>query len=286
MLGRRLPHQCARGLAFRLGVLGRLNGTLHTGRGKQELSQNLRQTLVGAFYGTNTVWANADNLKPWSGEVTPRAKLLGNKGRITGWRGIRVGEARKPGPYTMAGSSASAAGNDPNSAVAYGRTVRSEESKATDLRGGNSGTNADRPQGRSAESVGQPTGEVRWDANRVWKQLQGEAVAQSEARYSRFRNLRPFFPMTDGVALEAGGRTADGPDGDEDWWDEHCVSDGRCWEILEDALGPAPGGTTPASHEGEWKHIEEQARRVEGGGPPPRREEAMAPRPEELATEK
>ena len=37
------------------------------------------------------------------GVVLPLVALLGDGGRLLGWRGYRVGEASNPGPYTVGG---------------------------------------------------------------------------------------------------------------------------------------------------------------------------------------
>ena len=81
----------------------------------------------------------------------PLACLRGSGGRIFGWRGIRVGEARKPGPYTVGGSSASAAGSEVSRAEArVGGGKKSEEAEGAGVLGVSLGKSVGQPQGRNA----------------------------------------------------------------------------------------------------------------------------------------
>ena len=73
-----------------------------------------------------------------------------------------------------------------------------------------------------------------------------------------------------GGGAEAGGvvrrETSPATDGSEGWWEENCVSDERCWEMLGEALGPSPERASPSKHGGDWKLVEGMASLRSGEG--------------------
>ena len=60
--------------------------------------------------------------------------------------------------------------------------------------------------------------------------------------------------------------TSAATDGSVGWWEENCVSDERCWEMLGEALGPSPERASPSKHGGDWKLVEGMASLRSGEG--------------------
>ena len=168
-----------------------------------------------------------------------------------GYSGVRVGEATNPGPYVYGGASSSGSGR------VGGLECSAVASDREDVHGSHEKQDGARKWRRTGERGD------RWEPAEVverWANAASEKAAGATG---------PAAAITQDGSTALLGEDVGAGCAHEAWWDEHGMSVGESWAMMNAAISDGDGvGIEPEERARLWKEFEElqQSHACKGGG--------------------